>query len=815
MSMIGIGAAKVAVMLLAIGAMGAMPQVGVPSAPDAGLQSAAPEEVLLYISKSGTDEADPKSSNQVEQLLAEPEVKDFIAEVSRLIDEGLAKVPATNEEERTLSRTLPVVAKTLLANPLMVYVSKVQVPPQMPGASGAIVVQAGDQVKPLVAALEELEQLLVSKMPPNMAVEKFEAEGVSMRRLPTPPGVPPVVWGVQGTYVFIAVGEGEAAVVAKRLAKPGAVPAWLEAVVKEAEIPRVGGIAYVNLAGVLETVEPLLDQIPPGPFEPKKVIEALGVRHLKHAAVVAGLNDEMSVSKLIVRHDGEAKGLLAFLKGQPLSAEDFRRLPDGIDFAMVARFDLALAYEQVLDIAREIEPRSVDEIETGLAQMEDKLGFSVKDDLFAGLGNLITVYNSASEGGLLGTGLCASIGVKDRSRVEKIIEKLRRLAESEQNRERPEFAIRKSEVGGQTIHYVQFLREPIPVAPSWCLTDDELVVGITPQMVRAHVTRKGGGGFLKSSGLDKHLARGDVTGVSYVDVKLVYQLLYSYANLGVCAGASALEKETGIRADLTKFPSYGSISRHMRPTLSISRGMKDAWIAETYTTGPNLGAGTLVSLSAASLFGVRSVDKATATATMSVSNNTLRQIGLAAFQKTAIDGKPLARAITDDDGKPLLSWRVAILPHLDQLALYQQFHLDEPWDSEHNLPLSKRLPSVFANYEHGELSLEGKTLYQIPHGKGALYQGIAGPDDEVFDEAPGGRSGTVLMVETLPEFAVIWTKPDDVEISEVTVRHRLNLGPGGTASVLFADQHLERLSIISESPDRISRMFFPRGGGRE
>jgi hypothetical protein len=46
-------------------------------------------------------------------------------------------------------------------------------------------------------------------------------------------------------------------------------------------------------------------------------------------------------------------------------------------------------------------------------------------------------------------------------------------------------------------------------------------------------------------------------------------------------------------------------------------------------------------------------------------------------------------AIMSADGKPLLSWRVALLPFLEEQALYEQFRLDEPWDSEHNLPLIK------------------------------------------------------------------------------------------------------------------------------
>ena len=50
---------------------------------------------------------------------------------------------------------------------------------------------------------------------------------------------------------------------------------------------------------------------------------------------------------------------------------------------------------------------------------------------------------------------------------------------------------------------------------------------------------------------------------------------------------------------------------------------------------------------------------------------------------------------TSKDGKPLLSWRVLILPYLEQEALYKQFHLDEPWDSPHNRTLIARMPTVY------------------------------------------------------------------------------------------------------------------------
>ena len=58
------------------------------------------------------------------------------------------------------------------------------------------------------------------------------------------------------------------------------------------------------------------------------------------------------------------------------------------------------------------------------------------------------------------------------------------------------------------------------------------------------------------------------------------------------------------------------------------------------------------------------------------------------------EGHFRAHAICDANGKPLLSCASQILPYLEQQALYNEFHLDEPWDSDHNKPLIARMPVV-------------------------------------------------------------------------------------------------------------------------
>ena len=73
----------------------------------------------------------------------------------------------------------------------------------------------------------------------------------------------------------------------------------------------------------------------------------------------------------------------------------------------------------------------------------------------------------------------------------------------------------------------------------------------------------------------------------------------------------------------------------------------------------------------------------------------LKRIGKAILEYEAAHGR-LPGYIRAVDGTPFLSWRVALLPDLGERALYDEFRLDEPWDSSHNKALLGRMPTVFA-----------------------------------------------------------------------------------------------------------------------
>jgi hypothetical protein len=193
--------------------------------------------------------------------------------------------------------------------------------------------------------------------------------------------------------------------------------------------------------------------------------------------------------------------------------------------------------------------------------------------------------------------------------------------------------------------------------------------------------------------------------------------------------------------------------------------------------------------------------------------NNLKQIGLAFHMYHDTYGKFPAVANFDKEGKPLLSWRVHLLPFLEQKQLYQQFHLDEPWDSEHNKKLIAQMPSVYRCPASGG-RLADKTSYLAPvfddkRGGSTMWSGDK--RELRISDVLDGTSNTLLVVDADDRHAVPWTKPADLTYDPKHPLAGLVGHHPDSAQALFVDGSVHRLRSTIP-PDRLGALFTRAGG---
>ncbi|MFM8223393.1 MAG: DUF1559 domain-containing protein [Planctomycetaceae bacterium] len=123
--------------------------------------------------------------------------------------------------------------------------------------------------------------------------------------------------------------------------------------------------------------------------------------------------------------------------------------------------------------------------------------------------------------------------------------------------------------------------------------------------------------------------------------------------------------------------------------------------------------------------------------------NNLQQIALAMHNYHDTYGTFPPAVTYSANGKPMHSWRVLLLPFLDQVGLHAQYNMNEPWDSPANSQLLSRMPSVYAcpSTTHGV----GETQYTVPVGPKTMFppeRGVA------IREITDGTSNTIMVLET-------------------------------------------------------------------
>ena len=153
------------------------------------------------------------------------------------------------------------------------------------------------------------------------------------------------------------------------------------------------------------------------------------------------------------------------------------------------------------------------------------------------------------------------------------------------------------------------------------------------------------------------------------------------------------------------------------------------------------------------------------------SMNNLKQIGIAFHNYHLVHGKLPPAYIPDEDGQPMHSWRVLLLPYLEQQAIHDRYDFDEPWDSPTNLAVT----DVYLPIYYSSNDRSNGCSYFVIDVPGGVFDGSKATK---FDQVADGLSNTIMVVEVTGSNQH-WAEPTDLGPQALSIP--INGAKNGTA----------------------------------
>jgi prepilin-type processing-associated H-X9-DG protein len=147
-------------------------------------------------------------------------------------------------------------------------------------------------------------------------------------------------------------------------------------------------------------------------------------------------------------------------------------------------------------------------------------------------------------------------------------------------------------------------------------------------------------------------------------------------------------------------------------------------------------------------------------------------------------------------GKPPVSWRVSVLPFLDQSELYGRYDATAAWDSPANLPIARHVIPQYTcpTIPHWYRERDGLhfTSYAVIAGSNTIWRGDRPTS---FGMMTDGSSNTVMVVEACGQ-QIIWTEPRDMDLATTPTGFNLPGTSAGQSDGLFSSYHTGGTHIL-------------------
>jgi len=788
--------------LLSGGGLG-IPNGMPPAAENPVMHRIAPDDCLAYYSWAPAGSPKAANGNHTEALIADPEIQASINAIAEVIEKQFRRLSLSGDPAAVAFAEIgPGMIQSALTRAGAIYVRDIAKSPDDsdPMIRAGMLLHVGKDATAIRKGFEALQSNA-----PEGAVTAVTIGDHEFYLIQEDEKSLAFTWGVTNGYLLFAFGDDELHAMAARMT--GEPPAWLTNIAKQLPLDRRASVAYLNVPKAIDAFAAFDEE-----GVSKEAIAASGFANVQSFVAVSGLDETGFVTRSQVNTEGALTGAFAMIGGAPLTAKDLATIPHDAQAAFALRVEPTTVFDQFLAIAKEFDAYAVKETEGDLGRFESTYEMKLRDDLLNSLGDSARIYASPQAGGLL-TGWTAVIDLDDAETLRKFHDQVVTTAQKEFGEDYYAPKINFKEYASHRIYSIHLPDSEVFFTPSWCITKEHLVVGMFPQTVREFLSR--GDEFQSLANVAEVKAEleadGELQMLAYVDTREAVKAIYPMAQVALRMGSANFLREE-IDLDISLLPSASALNRHLQPTIGTVRRNKDGleFVGKQTIPTVSIGSAAPVALSMT----LPTIVNARRVAQRSASMNNLKQIGLGVhFFHDVWLAFPAAYSV-DDDGKQLLSWRVHILPFIDQEELHSKFHLDEPWDSEHNLKLVALMPDVFKS--PGVEIPAGKTVYlgnaNEKHGifvkpkKGSETSSGVG-----FRDVTDGTSYTIMAVEANPKAAITWTKPGDFDLEKMKREFLFGSRKEG-AIALYADAS-SRMTP-NAIPDRELEKLLQRNDGK-
>jgi hypothetical protein len=569
----------------------------------------------------------------------------------------------------------------------------------------------------------------------------------------------------------------------------------------------------------------------------------LGLDGIKRVDLRWGFQDDALMGVYRVVAPAPRKGALALLDQPTLGITSLPPLPSTLTGFSAVSIDLVKTYDQIVALAKLASSEGDARVKDFETRARRRLDLELRGDLFRIVGPKLALYaqpapevagakaNPALAFLSQFTGLTISVQVRDQvaagNAVDSLIESINSaLKEQRQpagaNANAPALQFQKMP-GPRHRYEMDFAASGIrgPAAelyqPTVMVGEHQLVISATPAAAERALDSSRTDQRWRPTGAFRAMAQRLPQEVVFLNVSDLRESLPALIeNLpttlqGINAGIANVQRQGGkqgggidVQIDPNKVPSATELRRLLFPASAAAFVDRQGLSVVVREPIPSISSPSTMSVVVALV--LPAVQAAREAARRAQCVNNLKQIGTA-FQSYRTSHKAFPQAaITDKLGRPLLSWRVAILPYIGQQSLYNKFKRNEAWDTPNNIALLKEMPSIYGCLSRSNAE-PFTTNYQVFVGEGAMFENRQ--DISLFG-VTDDTSSTLLVVEA--KQSVPWTKPADLTFDPAAAPSLYGAGSShpGIFNAVFLDGSVRSIKLAIDP--KVFRALITRHG---